>query len=174
MTAAPTVIMISIGTLLMHPLKNQNIWITLISASILIVSLVAIEYIQLKWDFAETLFNGKSEIVIEHGILNEKTLKTLRISVDELEMLLRQNGIESMEDVQWATIEPSGQLGYSLIDKKKFATKEDIDKIHNLLSTLISQANSNTSEHPSKNKSNSNIFSEIKNGHNSSHPDHLE
>ncbi|WP_291299959.1 YetF domain-containing protein [Desulfosporosinus sp. BICA1-9] len=38
---------------------------------------------------------------------------------------MRQVGISSIEDVQYGTIEVSGQLGYSLKDNKKPLTKED-------------------------------------------------
>ncbi|MFS0892567.1 DUF421 domain-containing protein [Peribacillus frigoritolerans] len=177
MTISQTVIMISIGTLLIQPVSGKSIWVTFLIASILIATLLLIEFIQMKWDFTEKLFTGRSKVVIENGTLNEKTLSKLRLSVDKLEMRLRQNGIENIKDVQWATLEPSGQLGYSLTEKKKFATKEDIDKIHEMLSHLISQNDISISQLQSKNKtteSSSNLFSEIEGGHSPSQPDRLE
>lgn len=177
MTISQTVIMISIGTLLIQPVSGKSIWVTFLIASILIATLLLIEFIQMKWDFTEKLFTGRSKVVIENGTLNEKTLSKLRLSVDKLEMRLRQNGIENIKDVQWATLEPSGQLGYSLAEKKKFATKEDIDKIYEMLSHLISQNDISISQLQSKNKtteSSSNLFSEIEGGHSPSQPDRLE
>ncbi|CAK6481017.1 DUF421 domain-containing protein [Peribacillus castrilensis] len=177
MTISQTVIMISIGTLLIQPVSGKNIWVTFVIASILIATLLLIEFIQMKWDFTEKIFTGRSKVVIENGTLNEKNLSKLRLSVDKLEMRLRQNGIENIEDVHWATLEPSGQLGYSLTGKKKFATKEDIDKIHEMLSHLISQNDISISQLQSKNKSkesSSNLFSEIEGGHSPSQPDRLE
>ncbi|MFB5936612.1 DUF421 domain-containing protein [Peribacillus frigoritolerans] len=177
MTISQTVIMISIGTLLIQPVSGKNIWVTFVIASILIATLLLIEFIQMKWDFTEKVFTGRSKVVIENGTLNEKNLSKLRLSVDKLEMRLRQNGIENIEDVHWATLEPSGQLGYSLTGKKKFATKEDIDKIHEMLSHLISQNDISISQLQSKNKSkesSSNLFSEIEGGHSPSQPDRLE
>ncbi|MFB6800489.1 YetF domain-containing protein [Peribacillus butanolivorans] len=114
MTTETTVIMIFIGTLLIHPVIGENLWVTFAIATILIGTLLLIEYIS----------------------INEKNLIKLRLSVDALEMLLRQNGIENIKDVQWATIEPSGQLGYLLTNNKKFATKEDIEKIQHALTQL--------------------------------------
>ncbi|MFS0604072.1 DUF421 domain-containing protein [Peribacillus frigoritolerans] len=177
MTISQTVVMISIGTLLIQPVSGKNIWVTFVIASILIATLLLIEFIQMKWDFTEKIFTGRSKVVIESGTLNEKNLRKLRLSVDKLEMRLRQSGIENIKDVQWATLEPSGQLGYSLTDKKKFATKEDIDKIHEMLSHLISQNDISISHLQSKNKSkesSSNLFSEIEGGHSPSQPDRLE
>lgn len=177
MTISQTVIMISIGTLLIQPVSEKNIWVTFFIASILIATLLIIEFIQMKWDLTETLFTGRSKIVIENGTLNEQNLNKLRMSVDKLEIRLRQNGIKNIEDLKWATIEPSGQLGYLFNDQKRFATKEDIDEIHEILIQLVSQLNISMPEQKFNNESNkpsSNLFSEIEKGHSPSVPDHLE
>ncbi|MCA1027563.1 DUF421 domain-containing protein [Cytobacillus kochii] len=176
LTISQTVIMISIGTLLIQPVSGKNIWTTFLIAAILIVTLMLLEYIQLKWDFTETLFTGRSKIVINNGTLDEKNLRKMRLSVDKLEMRLRQNGIENIKDVQWATIEPSGQLGYLLIDKKKFATKEDVEKVQETLNYLLLQLNNSNLIQPSTNQQNdlnSNLFSEIEGKHSPSPPNRL-
>ncbi|MFC9596993.1 DUF421 domain-containing protein [Peribacillus butanolivorans] len=175
MTTETTVIMIFIGTLLIHPVIGENLWVTFAIATILIGTLLLIEYIQMKWDVAENFLTGKSKIVIENGSINEKNLIKLRLSVDALEMLLRQNGIENIKDVQWATIEPSGQLGYLLTNNKKFATKEDIEKIQHALTQLSTKLNIN-SKMQSENKPDEtriNLFSKIKEG-DSSYPKRLK
>ncbi len=177
MTISQTVIMISIGTLLIQPVSGKNIWVTFVIASILIATLLLIEFIQLKWDFSEKIFTGRSKVVIENSTLKEENLRKLRLSVDKLEMRLRQQGIENIKDVQWATLEPSGQLGYSLIDKKKYATRGDIDKIYEMLSQLVSQDYINISQQHSINKSketSSNLFSEVEEVHSPSPPNRLE
>lgn len=109
MTISQTVIMISIGTLLVQPIASKSIWTTFILCSILIITLNIIEYIQMKWDLTENVFTGRAKMVVENGQLNEKNLSKLRLSVDKLEIRLRQNGIEKISDLKWATIEPSGQ-----------------------------------------------------------------
>ena len=175
MTISQTVIMISIGTLLIQPISNKNIWTTFGLAALLILTLLVIEVIQLKWDIAETFFTGKAKIVIENGMLNEKNLKKLRLSADKLEMRLRQNGIEKISDVQWGTIEPSGQFGYSLVEKKKFATKEDTEKLQKDLDRILEHFNlTEFPATPKENESRSNIFSEIEKGHFPPVDDHLQ
>lgn len=175
MTISQTVIMISIGTLLIQPIANKSVWTTFLLAAILIITLIIIEFIQTKWDFTEAFFTGKAKIIIEDGQLNEKNLYKMRLTVDKLEMRLRQNGIENISDVQWATLEPSGQLGYSLVENKKFATKEDIQKIQSTLDTVLIQLNQNSiQKKPQTNETSTNIFSEIKNGHAQQIDDHLQ
>ncbi|MEK3995652.1 DUF421 domain-containing protein [Psychrobacillus sp. FSL K6-2365] len=175
MTISQTVIMISIGTLLIQPIANKSVWTTFLLAAILIITLIIIEFIQTKWDFTETFFTGKAKIIIENGKLKEKNLYKVRLTVDKLEMRLRQNGIESISDVQWATLEPSGQLGYSLVEKKKFATKEDVKKIQNTLDAVLNQLNQNSIQNKTQDTNISpNIFSEIENGHSQQIDEHLQ
>lgn len=175
MTMSETVIMISIGTLLIQPIANKNIWLTFVLAAVLVITLFIVEFMQLKWDVTETFFTGRSNIVVENGKINEENLRKLRLTVDKLEIRLRQKGIENIADLQWATIEPSGQLGYSLMEKKKYATKADIDMLQAKLDTLLMGSNhpTNVTSHKEINQSQDNIFSEIKTGHKNKE-DHLQ
>lgn len=135
MTIPQTVIMIGIGTLLIQPVTGKGLWATFGVALLLILSLIVIEYIQLKFDGGETIISGKAVPVIEYGTLNEKNLQKLRLPVDKLEARLRQSGISSIGDVEFATIESSGQMGYILKPQKQPATKEDIQNLIQLIQT---------------------------------------
>src|SRR5690625_4684351 len=114
MTIAETVIMIAIGTLLIQPVTGRNLWLTFGTGAVLVLSLLALEYGQLKSDTIEKLITGKSKVLIENGKINEKNLAKLRMSVDQLEMNLRQKNITQLADVEFATLEPNGQVGYTL------------------------------------------------------------
>lgn len=133
MTIPQTVIMIAIGSLLIQPVTGNGLWLTLIVAALFILILIVTEFIQLKFDGAETVISGKAVPIIENGNLNVKNLKKLRLTVDKLEARLRQSGITSINDVQFATLEVSGQLGYTLKKEKQPATKEDIQKLIQLI-----------------------------------------
>ncbi len=142
MTIPQTVIMIGIGSLLIQPVTGRGLWPTFGVAAILVLSLIITEYVQVKLDKAETVFSGKAVTVIENGILNEKNLRNLRLPVDKLEARLRQTGITAINDVQFATIESSGQLGYTLKEAKQPATKEDIQNLIQFIqSGVLNQSN---------------------------------
>ncbi|MFC4077054.1 DUF421 domain-containing protein [Salinithrix halophila] len=136
MTLSQTVLMISIGTLLIQPVSGHGLGVTFLVASILVISLLIIEYLQLKSDTTESLITGKAVMVIQNGQLQTDNLKKLRLTVDQLETRLRQNSVTKFTDVKWATLEPSGQLGYELMDQAKPATKGDLNQ---LLQTIQSQ-----------------------------------
>lgn len=135
MTIAQTIVMIGLGSLLIQPIAGKGLLITFLGALLLTILMVIIEYLQVKVDTIENLFSGKSVIVVENGIPNMDNLKKLRLPIDGLETRIRQAGISSVDDLQYATIEVSGQLGYELKETKKPLTKEDF----NILMAEISQ-----------------------------------
>lgn len=51
---------------------------------------------------------------------------------------MRQSGIANISDVQWATLEVNGQLGYQLKTEKQPATKQDIENPIRLIETRLS------------------------------------
>ncbi|PWA10369.1 DUF421 domain-containing protein [Pueribacillus theae] len=153
MTIPETVIVIAIGTLIIQPVTGNGLWVTFVLAAVLIACLILTEYIELTFNKSESLITGKAVPVIENGVLNKANLKKFRLTVDKLEKRLRQSGIIAITDVQYATLETSGQIGYTLKPEKQPATKEDIQKIIQLIQTghMELQAKS----------SNENIFTEI-------------
>lgn len=159
MTTSQTVIMIAIGTLLIQPISGRNIWVTFLTAGLLVTTLFVLEYTQLKFNFAEKLLTGKSKVIIENGILNEKNLSKLRLTVDQLEMQLRQQSVNRIGDVKWATIEPNGRIAVLLMEKAQPATKGDILNLITLINTKIPIIPNNYQ--PSQTKDIQDLFSEI-------------
>lgn len=128
-SVATTVIMISIGTTMVQPIANHHLWIALGSAAIFIIVLIFIEYLHIKFNWFETLMSGRSKIVIENGQIHRNNLRTMRMTVDQLEMRLRQNGVSNLSDVKTATLEPNGQLGYELMRHAKPVTIGDLERL---------------------------------------------
>ncbi|MFB0636974.1 DUF421 domain-containing protein [Bacillus rugosus] len=156
LTVAQTVMMIAVGSLIIQPVGNRNIWITMLITFLMVLTLLFIEYIVLKSDVLETFIYGKSLIVVENGKANERNLKKLRLTVDMLEVRLRQQNIQHLTDLQWATIESNGQLGYMLKSEKQYATKEDIQMLKSLIESQQSKPSNEST------KTSNNIFTEVK------------
>lgn len=173
MTVAQTVIMISIGSLLIQPVSGKNVWTTFGVASLLIVTLIILEFLQIKSDKLESFFSGKSLMVVENGVINEKNMKKLRFTTDKLEMRLRQVNVSKLSDVKWATLEPNGQLGYMLHPNAQPATKQDIQNLVELINSKMPSPQS----HLQVNQSNQmeDIFTEVHTkGHRNHPPEHLQ
>ncbi|UOB81880.1 DUF421 domain-containing protein (plasmid) [Bacillus sp. ZJS3] len=160
MTLAQTVVMISIGTIIVQPIVEKSVSKAIVSALIFVISVVIIEYLQLKSNTFEKFITGKSKIVIENGILNISNLKKMRLTVDQLEMRLRNQGISRIGDVKTATLEPNGQLGYELKEDAKPLTVGDLKRL--IQPQFLNQniLSNNPTDLQAKNN-NSNIFQEI-------------
>ena len=137
MTLAQVVIMIGIGSLLIEPVSGENIWTTLAVGLILVLTLVVMEYAQMKSDKFEKFITGQSKIIIEDGKLNEQNLRKLRFTVDQLEMKLRQHNVAVISDVRWATLEPNGQVGYELKEEAQPVTKKEFLQLQADVQQLI-------------------------------------
>jgi uncharacterized membrane protein YcaP (DUF421 family) len=172
MTLAQTVVMISLGTIIVQPIVEKSMIKAIGGAAIFVIAILVLEYLQLKSNTFEKFLTGKSKIVIQNGKLDTQTLKNLRLTADQLEMRLRNQGISKIEDVKTATIEPNGQLGYELQENAKPLTVGDFKKLMNL---YISPAFDSNTSSPNLNKldESSNIFEEI-NQNDKSNPTYLQ
>ncbi|WP_085993925.1 DUF421 domain-containing protein [Oceanobacillus senegalensis] len=143
MTLTQTVIMIGIGSLLIQPIAGENVWTTLLVGLCLVLTLITMEFVQIKGDFLENLITGKSKVLIENGQIQEKNLKKLRITVDQLEMNLRQQSIQRIEDVQWATLEANGRVAIALKEDAQPVTKKEFKQLTHLMQQYLNQLNEN-------------------------------
>ncbi|MBG9588000.1 YetF domain-containing protein [Cytobacillus firmus] len=161
LTVAQTVMMIAVGSLIIQPVGDRNIWITMVITFLMVLTLISIEYVVLRSNALETFIYGKSLLVVENGQINEGNLKKLRLTVDMLEVRMRQQNIPHFSDLKWATIESNGQLGYMLKSDKQYATKEDIQMLKSLIES--NQSNSRNEISKTQPSASDNIFTEVKN-----------
>ncbi|MBZ5753279.1 DUF421 domain-containing protein [Metabacillus rhizolycopersici] len=183
MTLAETVIMIAIGTLLIQPVAGKDIWTTFLIGGVLVGTLLVMEFIQIKSDTFEKMITGKAKVVISNGTLNEKNLRKLRLSVDQLEMKLRQNSVSKISDVKWATLEPNGQVGIELKKDAQPVTKKDFEDFKQTMINLIPSNSQLTHINEILNlinkqyevESQEDIFAEVQNkAHKKAPPKHLQ
>ncbi|WP_339256544.1 DUF421 domain-containing protein [Paenibacillus sp. FSL R5-0713] len=172
MSVATTVIMISIGTTIVQPIANHELGKAIGSASIFIVTLLVVEQLQLKFNIFERLMSGSSKMVVEDGKVIIPNLKRMRYTMDQLEMHMRQNGITSVDDLESATVEPNGQLGYVL---KRHARPVTIGDLEEILRSYAMTGSSSATAEPKQQQNNSSnssthsnnstdIFQEVSNG----------
>jgi uncharacterized membrane protein YcaP (DUF421 family) len=174
-TLAQTVIMIGIGSLLIQPLAGKNIWTTIFVGAILVFTLVIMEFLQVTSDKIETFITGTSKLLINNVKLDEKNLKKVRLTVDQMEMKLRQSNVSSLQDVKWATLEPNGQIGFELKEDAKPALKKDILLLQQQMNQLLLLLNGSAAPMPAKDASKQDLFAEVANkSHITEPPEHLQ
>lgn len=166
MTISQTVVMISIGSIIVSPIANDSPWKALGAAAIFISVLYMVEILNIKFNFIEKISVGQSVLLMENGEFIESNMKKLRVTVDQVEMHLRQQGINKFEDVKTITMETNGEIGYELQSHAKPVTMGDLEK---LLPKLMQQQNSQSFSNTF------NIFDEVsKKGHPTDPPERLQ
>ncbi|WP_440897596.1 DUF421 domain-containing protein [Amphibacillus sp. Q70] len=162
MSINQVIVMIGIGSLLIQPVADKSLFHTFAVAFLITILMVVTEYVEVKFDILETISTGKAKVVIEDGQLNITNLKKIRMSVDQLETRLRQSGVSSIDDIKYATVEVSGQLGYELKEAKKLATKADLNLLMDEIAQLQKALGINIKSQTKEEQAN-NIFDEVKN-----------
>lgn len=129
MTIPTTIAMISIGTIIVEPIADHHILITMTAAAVFIAVLIGVEWLQLRWSLFQRLVKGRAVIVIQDGRVQVQNLKKLRLTIEALEMSLREEGISRISDVKTATFEPNGMIGYELSDAAKPVTLAQVEEL---------------------------------------------
>ncbi|CAH0347458.1 DUF421 domain-containing protein [Bacillus sp. CECT 9360] len=68
------------------------------------------EYVSLKSAKARVLLDGEPSIIIKKGKIVEKAMSANKLNMDDLTMLLRLKDVFSVAEVDYAILEPNGQL----------------------------------------------------------------
>ena len=91
---------------------------------ILVVFEVFISTIALKSKHFRKILSGSPMILIQNGVIDQKMMKKLRFTIDDLMEELRSNNIFNLEDVQYAIVETNGKLSVMLKYKAQTVTPE--------------------------------------------------
>lgn len=87
---------------------------------------ILISFVSIKSEKAKNFLNGKPSILIDKGQINEKELRALRISMNDLVEQLRIGNSPSISDVEYAVMEANGDLSIIPKANKKPLTPSDM------------------------------------------------
>ncbi|CDF03025.1 MAG: DUF421 domain-containing protein [Ruminococcus sp.] len=114
-----TILISNIATL---PLEDLHI--PLITGITPILALMCFEVIMshiiMKFSRFRCIVSGRPKIIISNGVINQKVMKDLRYTIDDLMTALRGNGVFSPEEVQFAIVETTGSI--SVLKKAELDT----------------------------------------------------
>ena len=91
--------------------ETENaIYLTIVPIAMLVILEVAFAYISIKSRKFRIIFDGKPSLIICNGKINYKEMVKQRYSLDDLLISLRTQGIKDLEMVEYAFLEPNGEL----------------------------------------------------------------
>ncbi len=103
------------------PLVNTLIPIFLLVGFEIITSVFNMKSIKFR-----TFMQGHPVVIINDGVLNQKLLKELRFTVDDLLESLRQKDVFDISQVQYAIVETNGQISVLLKAEHDTVTRDDL------------------------------------------------
>lgn len=123
------VITILVSAIVAIPMQENSL--PLGNSIIAVLLLVSFEIINsalsLKSPKLRSILEGNSVVIIRDGIIDQKQMKKLRLSADDLLDQLRQKDVFDINDVRYAIIETNGQLSVMLKPEKENVTAEMIE-----------------------------------------------
>lgn len=130
------------------PITNQDI--PLSHALLPILTLVSLEVLLsgllLKLPFLKKLLGVRPAILIHHGKMDRDTMRNIRISSDELLSQLRLKDVTDPTDVEYAILEPNGQISVILSADARPATTQELGmslKEHGIMHLLVTDGKVN-------------------------------
>ncbi len=117
------IVSILIAELVAISIENVEdpIFFTVIPITLLVVLELFLAFVSIKSRTFRTLFGGKPSLIIVNGNVNYKEMVRQRYSMDDLLLSLRQNSIKSIDEIEYAFLEPNGKLSifkYNIFKKR--------------------------------------------------------
>lgn len=84
-----------------------------------------VEFISLKSSKARIFMDGEPTIIIKKGKIIKEAMAANNLNMDDLSMLLRIKDVFSVSEVDYAILEPNGQLSVLKKEEHESVTKQD-------------------------------------------------
>ncbi|MDR0884155.1 MAG: DUF421 domain-containing protein [Oscillospiraceae bacterium] len=121
------VIMMLLSELVAIPLEDNEIPLMNSLAAVALFACVEVisSVIGMKSRRYRTLVQGHAVILIREGVIDQKEMRALRLTVDDLLLALRQKDVFDVDTVQYAVLETGGQLSVLLKGEARPASVQD-------------------------------------------------
>lgn len=106
---------------------DQPVFIGVIAIFSLVIIEIFISVLSMKSNFIRKIVNGKSVIIIKDGIIDQKAMKSVRMTVFDLVELLRSQEVFDISSVLFAVLEVNGSLSVMLKSGNRPLTAQDMN-----------------------------------------------
>jgi uncharacterized membrane protein YcaP (DUF421 family) len=129
MSAFDLILLVVIGDLVQQGVTQEDFSLTgaAMAVGTFAFWVIVFAYAQFRSPRARRMLNGTAAIVVRDGIPLERVLALQRVSLDDLKMAARQQGIADLRDVRLAVLEPEGR--FSFIQRSGQPPNEDLKPV---------------------------------------------
>jgi uncharacterized membrane protein YcaP (DUF421 family) len=108
------ILLIVLGDAIQQGLTQDDYSVTgaIIAVSTIATWQVLTSYLSFRSGAARRVFEGQPIVIAQDGKLIPQNLKRERLTEDEVAEEMRQQQIASIEQVEWAILEPSGSISF--------------------------------------------------------------
>lgn len=89
---------------------DKSIFISIVPIIVLVISEILISYFSIKSNKFRKFIDGHPTVIIKDGKIRFNAMTKLRYTLDDLIIQLRNQGIKSIEEVDYAVLETNGEL----------------------------------------------------------------
>lgn len=89
---------------------KDPIWFVIVPTLILVLFQIVFSFLSLKSNKFRDILDGKESIIISNGKLNFSEMKKQKYNLNDLLLQLRDKGIRTIEEVDYAILETNGKL----------------------------------------------------------------
>ncbi len=90
--------------------REESIFLAILPIVALVLVQILMSYLSLKFSKVRDCFDGTPSVMINRGVINFKEMVRQRYNIDDLLTQLRSQHIKSIEEVDYAVLETSGNL----------------------------------------------------------------
>jgi uncharacterized membrane protein YcaP (DUF421 family) len=87
---------------------------------------IGMSYLSLKSRKARRFIEGEPKVIVQNGKILECNLGKQMVNIDDLMKMLRQKGAFNIQDVEFAILEPTGEISLLKKAEKQVVTREDL------------------------------------------------
>lgn len=89
---------------------KDPIWFVIVPTLILVLFQIVFSFLSLKSNKFRDILDGKESVIISNGKLNFSEMKKQKYNLNDLLLQLRNKGIRTIEEVDYAILETNGKL----------------------------------------------------------------
>lgn len=105
---------------------NEQWYLGVVALAIWVLVTIGIEFLQLKSKKARDFIEHRGTVLIQNGKILEDNLKKIRLTSDELLSRLRRKNMFKVADVEFAIMEPNGEINVLPTKENQPLTPKDL------------------------------------------------
>jgi uncharacterized membrane protein YcaP (DUF421 family) len=108
------ILLVVIGDLVQQGVTQSDMSITgtILAVGTFGLLVIVTSWLSFRFRAARKLLEASPIVIVEHGRTVDKNLEAERLTVEEVASAARIQKIASLEEIEWAIIEPSGQISF--------------------------------------------------------------